>query len=158
MRRTSPPPPTGSSLSPIEIQILAGVARGHTNLQIGTTLGRSELTIKDHVARIGHRLGATHRAAMVSAGYRGGYLTGLSPEPRKRVALSTRQQQLLDGMAEGLMNGEIGARHFLAEDTVKTHARGLFALLQASNRAHAVALAFQQGLLTCDRPAEAVAA
>jgi len=50
-------------------------------------------------------------------------------------------------MSKGRSNGEIGRQLALSEDTVKTHARRLFAKLDARDRAHAVARGLHQGLL-----------
>jgi DNA-binding NarL/FixJ family response regulator len=61
--------------------------------------------------------------------------------------LSEREQQVLDGMARGRSNAEIGRELYLSEDTVKTHARRLFRKVGASDRAHAVAIGFRWGLV-----------
>lgn len=61
--------------------------------------------------------------------------------------LSDRELQVLRGMTDGLTNGAIAAELFLSEDTVKTHIRRLFRKLGATDRAHAVARGFRQGLL-----------
>lgn len=62
--------------------------------------------------------------------------------------LSERELQVLTRMSRGLTNGEIGRELFLSEDTVKTHARRLFRKLGVRDRAHAVAVGYQCGLLT----------
>ncbi len=61
---------------------------------------------------------------------------------------TAREIEILQLVAEGLINREIGQRLFLSEETVKSHVRHLLAKLQARSRAHAVALGFQRGLLT----------
>jgi DNA-binding NarL/FixJ family response regulator len=63
------------------------------------------------------------------------------------VGLTERERQVLDGMARGRSNAQIGAELFLSEDTIKTHARRLFRKLAAHDRAHAVAEGFRHGLL-----------
>lgn len=65
----------------------------------------------------------------------------------RRPVLSTREQQVLDGIMRGLSNAEIGRELFLTEDTVKTHARRLYRKMGASDRAAAVANGFRWGLL-----------
>lgn len=62
-------------------------------------------------------------------------------------ALSDREQQILEGMAYGMTNPMIGRELFLSMDTVKTHARHIYAKLGARDRAHAVAIGFRTGLL-----------
>ena len=65
----------------------------------------------------------------------------------RRPALTERELQVLNGMADGKSNAEIGRDLFVSEDTVKTHARRLFRKLGARDRAHAVASAFRAGLV-----------
>jgi len=59
-----------------------------------------------------------------------------------------REIEVLQLIAEGLVNREIGKALFLSEETVKSHVRHLLAKLQARSRAHAVAVGFRRGLLT----------
>lgn len=58
-----------------------------------------------------------------------------------------RQGQVLVGMARGLTNAQIGRELHLTEETVKTYAQRLIKHLRASNRAHAVAIGYETGLL-----------
>ncbi|MEV6908401.1 response regulator transcription factor [Amycolatopsis sp. NPDC051071] len=69
-----------------------------------------------------------------------------SPDPG--VQLTQRELQVLRGMSQGKSNGEIGRELYLAEDTVKTHARRLFSKLSVHDRAQAVAHGFRRGLLS----------
>jgi DNA-binding NarL/FixJ family response regulator len=62
--------------------------------------------------------------------------------------LSEREHQVLLGMSEGKSNGQIGRELFLAEDTIKTHARRMFRKLGVGDRAEAVAHGFRHNLLT----------
>jgi DNA-binding NarL/FixJ family response regulator len=57
-----------------------------------------------------------------------------------RFGLSERQAEIMDLIAEGLTNGEIAARCFLSEKTVKNHINRIFATLAVRNRAEAVVL------------------
>lgn len=66
--------------------------------------------------------------------------------------LSDREVQVVRGVARGLLNAEIGAELFIAEDTVKTHLRRASLKLGATGRAHVVARAFQAGVLTFRAP------
>lgn len=61
--------------------------------------------------------------------------------------LTSREREVLDLLAEGLSNVEIGQRLFLSRDTVKSHARTLFKKLGASGRADAVVRGRESGLL-----------
>jgi len=68
-------------------------------------------------------------------------LPALEQEP------SAREIEVLQLVADGLVNREIGVRLFLSEETVKSHVRHLLAKLQARSRAHAVAVGFRRGLI-----------
>ena len=61
--------------------------------------------------------------------------------------LSQRECEILQLIAQGLSNREIGERLFLALDTVKGHNRNLFAKLLVRRRTEAVARARELGLL-----------
>src|SRR6187455_988089 len=58
-----------------------------------------------------------------------------------------REIEVLQLVADGLVNREIGVRLYLSEETVKSHVRHLLAKLQARSRAHAVAIGFRRGLI-----------
>ena len=58
-----------------------------------------------------------------------------------------RETQVLQLIADGLANREIGERLHLSEETVKSHVRHLLAKLDARSRAHAVAVGFRRGLI-----------
>jgi LuxR family maltose regulon positive regulatory protein len=55
--------------------------------------------------------------------------------------------EVLQLLAKGLSNREIGERLFLALDTVKGHNRKIFDKLQVQSRTEAVAQAHELGLL-----------
>ncbi len=61
--------------------------------------------------------------------------------------LSPRQQQVLELMADGLTNSEIGEQLGVTERTVKAYAQELYDKLGVRNRAGAVAEAAKLGLL-----------
>ena len=61
--------------------------------------------------------------------------------------LSEREIEVLDLLAEGLSNRQIGQRLFVSLGTVKTHVHHISAKLEATSRTHAVALARERGLL-----------
>jgi DNA-binding NarL/FixJ family response regulator len=63
------------------------------------------------------------------------------------VALTARDVDVLNGVADGLSNIEIGDRLFIAEATVKTHLLRVFAKLDVSDRTRAVVVALERGLL-----------
>lgn len=61
--------------------------------------------------------------------------------------LTPREMQTLRGMASGKLNAAIAAELFIGTNTVKTHAKNLFAKLGATGRTDAVAIAYKAGLL-----------
>jgi DNA-binding NarL/FixJ family response regulator len=73
-----------------------------------------------------------------------------TPEPE---ILSHRELEVLGLVAAGTTNREAAARLFISEATVKTHLLHIYAKLGVTDRASAVAEAFNRGLLTPERPA-----
>ena len=61
--------------------------------------------------------------------------------------LSPRELEILQLIAQGLSNPEIGKRLFLALDTIKGHNRRIFDKLQVHRRTEAVARAHELGLI-----------
>jgi DNA-binding NarL/FixJ family response regulator len=61
--------------------------------------------------------------------------------------LSARELEVLTLVAQGDTNGAIASRLFLSEATVKTHLLHIYAKLDVNDRASAVAMAYERGLL-----------
>ena len=68
-------------------------------------------------------------------------------QPAKE-AVSERELEVLQLIARGFNNREAAAHLFISEATVKTHLLHIYAKLGVSDRAAAVATAFDRGLLT----------
>ncbi|OPF82131.1 DNA-binding response regulator [Streptomyces antioxidans] len=64
--------------------------------------------------------------------------------------LTDRETDVLNAVADGLTNAEIGRRLVIAEATVKTHLLRLFAKLDVNDRTRAVVVAMERGIL--ERP------
>lgn len=67
--------------------------------------------------------------------------------------LSAREMDVLKLLVEGASNKMIAAQLNLSENTVKSHTSHIFAKLQVSSRAEAVAVALQRGIVPIDRSA-----
>jgi ATP/maltotriose-dependent transcriptional regulator MalT len=61
--------------------------------------------------------------------------------------LSARERQVLALVAKGASNREIARELFISEATVKTHLTHLYAKLGVNDRAAAVAVAYDRGIL-----------
>jgi DNA-binding NarL/FixJ family response regulator len=78
----------------------------------------------------------------------------IAPEVAARLAdrvsspsLTSREISVLELVARGMSNKEIGATLFLTEDTIKTHLRHAFGKLGVSDRTEAAMLAVQKGII-----------
>lgn len=70
-----------------------------------------------------------------------------TPVPSGSETLSAREREVLALVAKGTSNREIAAGLFISEATVKTHLTHVFAKLGAKDRAAAVAVAYDRGIL-----------
>ncbi len=64
-----------------------------------------------------------------------------------RRALSGREAEVLDFLRRGLSNRDIGVALGVTEHTAKAHVKSILAKLEAADRAEAVAISFELGLL-----------
>jgi DNA-binding CsgD family transcriptional regulator len=66
--------------------------------------------------------------------------------PRAAPRITARELDVLELVAEGHTTSEIARALWITEDTVRTHIKRLLSRLEARTRAHAVAIAFREGL------------
>jgi two-component system NarL family response regulator len=64
-----------------------------------------------------------------------------------RPSLTPRELDVLRLVSRGRTNKEMAVAMFISEETVKSHMKGLFQKLGVHDRAEAVGIALQRGLL-----------
>ena len=64
-----------------------------------------------------------------------------------RPTLTARELEILQLLAEGYTNREVGARLVLGSETVKTHVAHILTKLNAAQRSQAVAIGIREGLI-----------
>ena len=67
-----------------------------------------------------------------------------------RNPLSTRELEVLQLLARGLRNREIGEKLYISENTVRNHVMSLLEKLGTTHRTEGMAIAIQQGLVRLD--------
>lgn len=72
---------------------------------------------------------------------------GPPPAGTELDALTPREREVLDMLAEGLSNKEIAWRMKISEHTVKSHVASIFAKLNVSTRTEAVTQGIRKGLI-----------
>jgi DNA-binding NarL/FixJ family response regulator len=76
-----------------------------------------------------------------------------STPARSMEMLSARENDVLRLMAHGANNGEIAAALYVSERTVKSHISSIFTKLDARDRAAAIVMAYEAGLVVPGEPA-----
>ncbi|MFJ4907703.1 hypothetical protein ACIQCR_24690 [Streptomyces sp. NPDC093249] len=138
-----------------DLPILAGLARGRTYREIAAETDTPEGTTRHRAARLISRTGASNAAELIALAYRAGWMNGLPPERRPRIALTEDEQRALVCLADGMDTTAVGIALDIPHGAAVRLLRHLYAALDAtrpgapdrSSRCRAVALAYQHGLL-----------
>ncbi len=124
---------TGSSDVELLISGLDSGARGYA-LKEGTP---SELTAAlNTVAEGGTYVDPRLRPALLSR-----------RATQRMPALSKREREIMDLLAQGLTGEQVADRLVLSSETVKTHIRNAMTKLEATTRVHAIAIALREGII-----------
>ncbi len=67
--------------------------------------------------------------------------------PELRDEVSAREIEILQLIADGFRNRDMARTLHLSEETVKTHVHNVLQKMNATSRAHAVAIAFRDGMI-----------
>jgi DNA-binding NarL/FixJ family response regulator len=61
--------------------------------------------------------------------------------------LTPREREILQLLADGLSNADVGERLFISQETVKSHVRHILTKLEADTRTQAVAIALREAMI-----------
>lgn len=132
---------------PSQLAVIALAAVGMSNLGIAEQLGVPLSSVHHRLDRALARAGVSTRAGLVATACRFGQLRDVPPQLIAKVTLTPGAAEVLAGIADGLTNKEIGRRLDRSEEAVKSRCKSLFAQLGATDRAHAVLIAWQLRIL-----------
>ncbi|MGW0795965.1 LuxR C-terminal-related transcriptional regulator [Streptomyces sp. NPDC002692] len=152
---TDRPAPAGH-LTTAQISVLAGYARGWPTGRVASELVITPKTVRGHIRRATARLGMTGTRplpALVNHAYTRRDFAGIpelavldQPTP-PNLRLPNAQSHVLHGIARGLSMNAIASELGVEKGMAATHRRNLFTRLGTTRAEHAVALAWQAGLL-----------
>jgi DNA-binding NarL/FixJ family response regulator len=71
---------------------------------------------------------------------------------QRMPALSKREREIMDLLAQGLTGEQVAERLVLSSETVKTHIRNAMGKLEANTRVHAIAIALREGFISPPEP------
>lgn len=67
---------------------------------------------------------------------------------QRLAALTERELEVLVCIAKGMSNQELAGQLFIADNTVKTHVKRILTKLEARDRAQAIVIAYESGLMS----------
>jgi two-component system NarL family response regulator len=87
------------------------------------------------------------RAVAADQPYTSGAIASKALQRMARPSLTQRERDVLQQLAEGRSNKDIGRRLQITEGTAKTHVKAILTKLDAMSRTEAVAVAHKRGLI-----------
>jgi two-component system NarL family response regulator len=109
-------------------------------MQAGATTYLVKNTLADDLIRVVREVYAGGRpiSADVELGLR---------ERASQPALTSRELQVLELVAQGMRNRDVGLALDISEETVRVHVKNVFAKLDATDRTEAVSIALRRGII-----------
>ncbi len=137
--------PGSVPLAPREQQVIDLIVRGYVNKEIAEQLQISIPTIKTDIRRIYEKLaeGAPMTPQAASSVLK---MFATIARPRPDYSLTSREQQILEMLTEGLIKKEVADKLSLSYHTVDTHLRNIYSKLHVHSRIGAVAKALKERL------------
>lgn len=145
-----------------ELDILELKIKRESNQSIASTLHLSLNTVKWYVSQIYNKLDVKNRRELEKRVHELGTLQSRAVQsedvptdfPHVDVdALTTREMQVLQLLAQGYSNEQIASELVIAAGTVKAHVHNISQKLDTKNRTQTVLVAKQLGLLQSGQPA-----
>jgi two-component system, NarL family, response regulator len=90
---------------------------------------------------------AAIRAVAADQSYTSGAIAAKALQRMARPSLTQRELDVLQQLAEGRSNKDIGRRLHITEGTAKTHVKAILTKLDAMSRTEAVAVAHKRGMI-----------
>ncbi len=136
------------TVSEDEADMTAALRSGAAGYLLKTIEGDALIQAIERAVR-GESVIATEMTGKMVSAYLGSTPNGSaapSAQPSPLAALSSREREILRGIAQGASNKEIGRELGIAETTVKVHVQNVLRKLHVSTRVHAAVIATEIGL------------
>jgi integrase/recombinase XerD len=125
-------------------QVLSLLVRGHSRHQVAAELDMAPTTVRQHLERMRHKLGAKTQAELVAKAVQYGLLTVdgdiIPHDPR---ALTPAEMAVLTLLCRGATGTQVIARLGLTKSSVWRHIRSIYAKLDVHSRPELVLKAIQ---------------
>jgi DNA-binding NarL/FixJ family response regulator len=133
--------------SATQVVVLTTYADDRSVIEALRAGARGFLTKDAGAEEIQHAIAAVARGeAAIDPAVQHHLVDAVAGRPKLPDGLTPREAEVLALIAQGLSNGEIAARLFVSEATVKSHVNHLFTKTHVRDRAQAVAYAYRHGL------------